>query len=87
MNSRSAGPEVAEEAHRHVFEPRLGERAEKRLRIALAEERAGVREPEAVGPRVLEPGEVVEVAAVRDRDDAAARIEPARLHGDRLGSA
>ena len=44
--------EVAEEPHRHVLEPRLRERTEKRLRIALPEERAGVREPEAIAPRV-----------------------------------
>ena len=79
--------EVAEEAHGHIFQPRLGERTEKRLRIALPEERARMRQPEAVGARVLDPGEVVEVAAVRDRDDPAARIEPARLDGDRLGGA
>ncbi len=37
--------------------------------------------------RVLDPGEIVEVAAVGDRHHAAARIQTARLDGDRLGSA
>jgi hypothetical protein len=36
---------------------------------------------------VLEPGEVVEVGPVRDRQHAAARLEAARLLGDRVGGA
>ena len=36
---------------------------------------------------VLEPGEVVEVAAVRDRRTTPARLEPAHLLRDRLGHA
>ena len=69
-----AGPEVAEEAHGHVLEPGVGERAQERLRVALAEERARMREPEAVAAHVLEPREVVEVAAVRDRHDRPSRV-------------
>src|SRR5690348_17833665 len=34
-----AGTEVADEAHVHVLERRVGERPEKRLRVAPAEER------------------------------------------------
>ena len=71
-HSRSAGAEVADEAGDDV-EAGLGERGQERPRVALAEEAARVRDPEALGRAVLEPGEVVEVAAVRDRHDAAAR--------------
>jgi len=78
---------VAEEPHRHILQPRLRERTEKRLRIALPEERTGVREAEAVRPRVFDAGEIVEVAAVGDRHHSAARVQAARLDGDRLGSA
>ena len=48
---------------------------QERPRVALAEEAARVRDPEAVGARVLEAGEVVEVGAVRDRLAPAARRE------------
>src|SRR5213593_1559050 len=58
---------------------------QERLWIALAEERTCMRQAEPLATDVLEPCEVVEVAAVRDRHDAAARIQPARLHCDRLG--
>jgi hypothetical protein len=44
-----------------------------------------VGEAEALVAPVLEPGEVVEVAAVRDRDDAPARLEGPGLRGNRLG--
>src|SRR5439155_1256893 len=64
-----ARAEVADEADRHVLEPGVGERLQERTRVALAEERARVREAEAMATPVLEAGEVVEVAAVRDRDD------------------
>ncbi len=66
------GAEVADEAGDDV-EPRLGERGQERPRVAPAEEAAGVRDPEAGRVAVLEPGEVVEVAAVRDRDHRAPR--------------
>ncbi len=79
------GAEVAGEADDDVLEARLGERAEERLRVALAVEVAGVRDPEAVARVVLEAREVVEVAAVRDRHDLALRLERARLLGDRVG--
>ena len=65
--------EAADEARDDVLEPRLGERAQERLRVALAEERAGVRDPEALAGRVRHPVEVVEVAAVRDRHEPARR--------------
>ncbi len=60
--------EPADEAGHDVV---LGvrERGEERPRIAMAEERARVRDPEPVARVVLEPLEVVEVAAVRDRLD------------------
>ena len=70
-----ARAEVADEADGDVLEARVGERLEERLRVALAEERAGVRDAEAVGAGVLEPGEVVEVAAVRDRQHRPSRVE------------
>ena len=65
------GAEVADEPRHHAVDAR--ERGQERLRVALAEERAGVRDPERVAARVLEPGEVLEVGAVRDRHDAAPR--------------
>src|SRR3954454_25316498 len=40
--------EVSNEAHRDVLEPRLRERTQERLRVALAEERPRMGEPEAV---------------------------------------
>ncbi len=75
--------EVADEAGDRV-EVRLLERLEKRPRIALAEEAPGVRDPEPAARHVLEPREVVEVAAVRDHADGALRTEPAHLVRDRL---
>src|SRR5581483_2223414 len=77
------GAEVADEARDDV-QPRLGERGQEGTRRALAEEAARVRDPEALAAAVLEPGEVVEVAAVRDRGHRAARRERPRLLGDRL---
>ena len=77
--------EVPEEAHDDVLEPGLLERSEKRARIALAEERSRVRDAETVRRRVLEPDEVVEVRAVGDRHDRAARVTLAHLVGDRVG--
>ena len=62
--------EVAEEAGDGV-EPRVVQRLQERPRVPLAEEAARVRDPEPVAGRVGEPVEVVEVGAVRDRDDAA----------------
>ena len=67
--------EVADEARDDVLEPGPGERPQERARVALAEEAAGVGDPEALAAVVLEPGEVVEVGAVRDRDHPAARLE------------
>ena len=84
-HSRSAGAEVADEARDDVRRARLGERGQERLRVALAEEVAGVRDAEPVARVVLEAREVVEVAAVRDRHDLALRLERARLLGDRVG--
>ena len=78
--------EVAEEARLHV-EAGLVQRGQERPRVALAEEAAGVGDPEALPGRVVEPGEVVEVAAVRDRHDLPLRREAARLVGDRVGDA
>src|SRR5207244_13184462 len=75
--------EVADEA-RHDVEVAPGERLQERPRAALAEEAPGVRDPEALGRPVLEPSEVVEVTAVRDRHDTALRLERAHLLGDRV---
>src|SRR5205085_9796729 len=75
--------EVADEARDDV-EAAPGERLQERPRAALAEEAPGVRDPEALGAVVLEPGEVVEVAAVRDRYDPAFWLERAHLLGDRI---
>ena len=47
----------------------------------------GVRDPEPRPGHVLEPGEVVEVAAVRDHAHGAARAEAAHLVRDRLRDA
>ena len=47
------GPEVAGEARDDVIEAGVGERAQKRLRVALAVEVPGVRDPEAVALVVL----------------------------------
>ena len=76
--------EVAEEARLDV-QAGLGERGQERARIALAEEAAGVRDPEALARPVLEPLEVVEVRSVRDRHHRPLRPQPARLVGDRVG--
>src|SRR5207244_873700 len=70
------------EARDDILHP--GERGQERPRVALAEERAGMCDPEALGAVVLEPGEVVEVRAVRDLDDGATRVPLAQLFGDRL---
>ena len=53
------------------------ERLQERPRVALAEEAARVRDAEAFARRVLEPCEVVEIAAVRD-DAHALRARRAR---------
>ena len=76
--------EVADEARDHVFEPGGGERREERAWVALAEEAARVRDPEAVGRVVLEPDEVVEVAPVRDHAHRAGRVVGADLVRDRV---
>ena len=55
MNSRSPGRKSPRKRTVTSSSPDVGERLQERLRIALAEERAGVREPEAVAPRVLRP--------------------------------
>ena len=78
--------EVADEA-RDGVEPGVRERLEERPRVALPEEAARVRDPEALARPVLEAGEVVEVGAVRDRADDAARRELPQLVGDRVGDA
>src|SRR5207253_2545939 len=46
------GAKAADEADDDVLETRLGERAQERLRIALAEEGAGVRDAEPLARRV-----------------------------------
>ena len=76
--------EVADEARDHVVEAGGGERGQERARVALAEEAAGVGDPEAVAGAVLEPGEVVEVAPVRDHAHRAGRVVGADLVRDRL---
>src|SRR5581483_2679817 len=76
------GAEVADESGDDAVDPR--KRGEERARVALAEERAGVRDPEALAAAVLEAGEVVEVRAVRDVHDGPARRALAHLVGDRL---
>ena len=68
-------------------EPRVVERLQERPRVALAEEAARVRDPEALAGRVVEPLEVVEVGAVRDRHDPPARLERPHLVGDEVGDA
>ena len=78
--------EVAEEARDDV-EPRVGERLEKRPRVAASEEAPGVRDAEAVRGMALEADDVVEVGAVRDRHDRALRVERPRLLADRLRDA
>ena len=85
-HSRSASRKSPRK-RRHDVEPRVGERLEERPRVAPPEEAAGVREPEPLGRRPLEPHDVVEVAAVRDRHDRPARAERPRLLGDRLRDA
>src|SRR5207237_6393373 len=74
--------EVADEAGDDVEVGRR-ERLEKRPRTPLAEKAPGVGDPEALRRAVVDPGEVVEVAAVRDRPDRASRLEPPRLPGNR----
>src|SRR5262249_21553011 len=64
-----AGGELADEARHDVLEPGLVERRQERLRVALAEEAAGVGDPEAIAGYVLEPLEIVVVGAVRDPRD------------------
>ena len=76
--------EVAEEAHDDVVEARLLHRSQERARVALAEERARVRDAEALRRDVLDPDEVVEVGAVRDRHDRSTRSALAHFVGDRL---
>ena len=82
-NSRSARAQPADEARDDVI-LRLGQRGQERARVAMPEERARVRDPEAVARVVLEPFEVLEVAAVRDRLDPL-RAELAHLLRDRIG--
>ena len=79
------GAEVAGEAGDDVVEAGVRECAQERLRVALAVEVARVRDPEAVARVVLEAREVVEVGAVRDRDDLALRLQRTHLLGDRVG--
>ena len=83
--SRSAARTSPAKRDDDVLEPRLRERAEERLRVALAVEVARVRDPQPVARVMLEPGEVVEVAAVRDRHDLRLRLERAHLLRDRVG--
>ena len=78
--------EVAEEAGDDV-EAGVRERLEERARVAPPEEAPGVRDAEPLGRLPLEPGDVVEVGAVRDRDDGPARVERPRLLADRLRDA
>ena len=72
--------EVADEARDDVVEAGLGERGQERARVALAEEAARVRDPEALAGLVLEPGEVVEVAS---RSGSRAPGRPGRSRGPR----
>ncbi len=64
------GAEVADEAGNHV-QARFGERGQERTGASPADEAAGVRDPEALGGRVVEPLEVLVVAAVGDRHYAS----------------
>ena len=79
-------PEVAEEPCDDV-ETRACECLEERARVTPPEEAARVRDAKTLGRVSLEPGDVVEVGSVRNRDDRPARLECARLLGDRLGDA
>src|SRR5207244_742372 len=76
--------QAAGEANDDVVQTGGRERCQERPRAALAEEAAGVRDAKAVTGPVLEPGEVVEVAAVRDHAHLAGRVEAAHLVRDRL---
>ena len=76
--------EVADEARDRV-QLRVGERLQERTRVAAAEEAPRVRDREPLAAPVLEPGEVVEVAAVRNRRHGRGRLERARLVRDRVG--
>ena len=66
---------------------RARQRVEERPRVTSAEEAAGVRDPEAPPRPVGQRVEVVEVAAVGDHADGAARSKHLHLAGDRLGHA
>src|SRR6185503_9761694 len=66
--------EVADEARDRV-EIGVVERLQERSRVPLAEEASRVRDAEALARHVLEPREVVEVAAVRDDAHLTARVE------------
>jgi hypothetical protein len=68
----------------HDIESGVVQRLQERTRVSLPEEAPGVGDPEAFRGPVLEPDEVVEVAAVRDRAHDPARAERANLLRDRL---
>src|SRR5439155_11289270 len=70
--------EVPDEARDDV-EARVGQGLQERPRVALPEEAAGVRDPQARRRPVLELGEVVEVAAGCACDHVAAWLERASL--------
>jgi len=76
--------EVADEACDDVLEPGLRQCGQERPGIALAEEAAGVGDPETITATVLQPGEVIEVGAVQDRRDNSRWLECACLLRNRL---
>ncbi len=63
------------------------ERLQERPGVTLPEEAPGVGDPEPRRGPVLEPGEVVEVASVRDRADDSSGCERAHLVRNRVGDA
>ena len=78
-------PEVPDEAGGDVHFG-TGEGLQEGTRGAASGETTRVRDPETRGPPVGKPLEVVEVAAVRDHGDRAARGNCAHLVGDRARS-
>src|SRR5437762_3889450 len=80
------GTEVADEARDDV-EVGVEERLQEGARVPPTEEAACVRDPEARAAPVSEPGEVVEVAPVRDRAYDALRLEGSHLVSDGLRDA
>ena len=75
--------EVAEKT-RDGIDPGVVQRLQERPWVALAEEAAGVRDPQAPAGSVVEALEVVEVGAVRDRHDPASWLELPHLVRDEV---